>query len=50
MKYIVITNKFPMFLSPEVEKYLNDGWKLQGGVSVCSDSFGSFYFSQALVK
>ena len=49
MKYMVMRCDSNVKLINEVERYLKQGWKLQGGVSITSHGM-SIYCSQAMVK
>lgn len=49
MKYFVVQEKSSQDLADVVNKMLQDGWKLQGGLSVAADQ-GYWYYCQALVK
>ena len=51
MKYIVIENWKLEYLIAEVNSYLEEGWKLQGGVSVAvNGQSNNKTYVQALVK
>lgn len=49
MQYIVIRTATPSALEAEVERYLQRGYKLQGGVSIASHGM-TVYHAQAMVK
>ncbi len=49
MKYKVIECASAKFLAEEVDKELEKGNTLQGGVSVVTDNHGRFYFYQAIL-
>lgn len=52
MEYVILKEKDHKQLSKEVGRYLERGYKLQGGVSVTfSDGFGkALVYAQALVR
>lgn len=49
MRYRVITRSSSMTLEKDVESFLEAGWELVGGISVCLIGGTSFY-SQAIAK
>lgn len=52
--YTIITGEKSDYFFRDIEKALSDGWKLQGGVSICfvPSVFGenAVIYAQALVK
>ena len=48
MKYHIEKNNCSIKLAAIVERYLNRGWELAGGVSIAMDQ-GSVLYAQALV-
>jgi hypothetical protein len=51
MRYALIQKTTPESLVEAVNKYLLEGWEVQGGVTVgISDRTGSIIYLQALVK
>jgi hypothetical protein len=58
MKYKLLTSQYTDKLSIQVQKYLDDGWKLRGNTfSNTEEVWGHFkkqgeitYFSQAVIK
>lgn len=46
MDYMILTSELPSKLSDMVKKYIEAGWKPQGGIAT-SEIFG---FAQAMVK
>jgi len=51
MRYALIQKTSPESLVESVNKYLEEGWEVQGGITVgISDSTGSIIYLQTLVK
>lgn len=51
MKYMIVTEWRQAAFETAVQKFLNEGWTLQGGVSISVNSnTGEIYTAQALVK
>lgn len=51
MKYQIVTDYDPETLAQMVEELLEEGWTLQGGVSLgINGASNNQYFAQALVK
>lgn len=50
MQYqVVVENSLTRFENL-VNKFINDGWRLQGGVSVMLNQYQGTVFAQALIK
>jgi hypothetical protein len=51
MKYMIVTEWRQAAFEKVVQKFLDEGWTLQGGVSITVNSHtGEIYTAQALVK
>lgn len=50
MQYLVLTGWKLTEFEQRIELYLNDGWKLQGGVSVTTSLANEITYAQALTK
>ena len=52
MDYKIVVEETYPGLETEVRKFLKKGWKLQGGVSACTEGANNyqFWFYQAMVK
>lgn len=56
MEYKIIIEESPQDLEEQVNKYLADGWILQGGISISrsqnrvSGGFDDLVYAQAMVK
>ncbi|SHI91687.1 DUF1737 domain-containing protein [Flavobacterium terrae] len=53
MEYKIITATYESKLEEEIAALLKQGWKLQGGISICYNrGYGNtdLYFAQALIK
>lgn len=50
MDYMIVTSDCWLSLTTEVAKFLKQGWTLQGGVSVTTDSNDEQYWAQAMVR
>lgn len=53
MEYVIISRYFLKDLSDEVNVWLNQGWKLQGGVAAAEETIKNskrLIFIQAIVK
>lgn len=53
MKYEILSYSHTSFLEEEVNKKLDDGWELVGGVSVAQSNDGLDFdmtFAQAMIK
>ena len=53
MKYTVVSSPNLDTLINWVNEYLNDGWKIQGGISAVESRSGGFttsFFAQAMFK
>ena len=50
MEYIIIKDSSEYQLMLDVTQALKDGWKLAGGLAVCTFSSGALFFAQALYK
>lgn len=49
MKYEIIERELPRYLKYAVERYLDEGWQLQGGVTTVHHGT-TCYYMQAMVK
>ena len=50
MNYIIVEERDHAALINSVESYIQQGWRLQGGVSVVDDGSTQFTYCQALVR
>jgi len=49
MEYKIVASEYRHIIMDEVNKLLQEGWKLQGGISSSWNTTGGF-FCQAMVK
>lgn len=50
MRYVVVEAQSAAQLQLKVQDLLDQGWELQGGVSVATYSMGSWWYFQAMVN
>lgn len=53
MEYKIVRGSFEYELEEQIATLLKQGWKLQGGISICYNrGYGNtdLYFAQALIK
>ena len=50
MEYLVIQSSDLILFQETINKHLNDGWKLQGGVSVIKATDWLTFYAQAIYK
>jgi hypothetical protein len=50
MTYILVEATNPKELMVRVNDFIEEGFKLQGGISVACHYSGSIYYTQAMVK
>jgi len=49
MKYLIVEASSANALQEKVQQYINEGWELQGGMSVATHGAASWWYYQALV-
>lgn len=49
-EYRVIVKESSYDLIVDINKFLEEGWVCQGGISLSLDSYGSFIYAQAIIK
>lgn len=50
MEYRIIKAKDQDTLERNIKRCFENGWELQGGVSVCVDHYGAYTYAQAVIK
>ena len=50
MKYKIVSSVYWYDLEVAVNKAIEDGWTLQGGVSVTGAFHGTIFYTQAMIK
>lgn len=50
MEYTVVKESYLLDFNEQVNRYLKNGWKLQGGVSVGFSRMESPFYCQAMIK